>query len=260
MNPFLVGIDLHGTLLNSSEQFPAEEVNTIGELLESSKAWLTPVTCTGNDITFVRKKLPPRVFSAMKGHVLETGCTFASVDTESEEIYVDKGVVTARDELEKLLREQNFPQVTRFGRRLATVSLFTASPQAFSLEIASFLKNNQYDDRFTVTWSSVAVDIIPRGFDKLKGLRKAAGNLKIIGIADSVNDLPLLKGADYSFAPANLAPEAERSLRECGIKIITINDSISELQSATLYKANFKDAAGVAEILKFLKRIFSFVS
>ena len=155
---------------------------------------------------------------------------------------------------------QEYTEVTRFGRRLATVSLFTAEPQKFSIEIRNFLKKNNYDDRFSVTWSSVAVDIIPKGFNKLKGLRQAAGNLKIIGIADSVNDLPLLKGADYSFAPSNLAKEAEKVLRNYGIKIVSINESISELSDSTLYKANFEDAKGVSEILRFLKRIFSSVS
>jgi hydroxymethylpyrimidine pyrophosphatase-like HAD family hydrolase len=260
MKPFLVGIDLHGTLLDGNEEFPEEQINIIGELLESSSKWLTPVTCTGNDITFVKKKLPARVFNAMEGHVLETGCTYSARGKEPEVIYVNREIVAARDKLENLLKKQNYSEVTRFGRRLATVSLFTPKPKAFSLLIDNFLQENHYDHIFSVTWSSVAVDIIPAGFDKLKGLKQAARDRKIIGIADSVNDLPLLKGSDYSFAPSNLAKEAESSLKNGGMKIVTINDTISELDDSTLYKSNFRDARGVSEILKFLKRMLSSIS
>ena len=262
MKPFYIGIDLHGTLLNRKEEFPEKCIGNISKLLKDMSDFLYPVTCTGNDISFVQKKLPSSIFSQMKGHVLETGCTFGTVSENSngtisvtEKILVSDEIVQKRNNLEKLIKDHSFKEITRVGRRLATVSLFTDFPEKFSRKITSFIDKYKYLDEFSVTWSSVAVDIVPKSFDKLKGLKIAAKNNDIIGVADSVNDIPLLKGADYSFSPSNIAIVAENTLRKSGMKIVQIDDSLISLEKATLYKANYEDAKGVEEILLLLKKL-----
>ena len=248
-----LGLDLHGTLLCSDERFPLDCLDEMCTLLDDLSSQIVALTCTGNDLSFVKNVLPDDLLARLSGFVLETGCTYASSLNGPEEILVNDEVVSAREELEKRFQELNSPLVTRFGRRLATISLFTDKPRSFRDEVATKVAAWGYSSIFAVTYSSVAVDIVPLGYDKLRGLRAAAKG-PLVAVADSVNDIPLLGGADYSFAPANLADEALKELQAKGRQIRQLAD-VDSLDKEILYVSPSAEAKGVIEILRKLKSI-----
>ena len=249
-----LGLDLHGTLLCSDERFPLDCLDEMCSLLDDLSAKVVALTCTGNDLSFVKKVLPDELLARLSGFVLETGCTYASSLDGPEEILVNDEVVGAREELEKRFKGLNSPLVTRFGRRLATISLFTEKPRPFRDEVATKVDAWGFSSIFGVTYSSVAVDIVPLGYDKLRGLRAAAAKEPLVAVADSVNDIPLLGGADYSFAPANLAREAKRELQANGRQIRELAH-VDLLTKEILYVSPSAETKGVIEILRKLKSI-----
>jgi len=249
----LLGIDLHGTLLDPDETFPMDQLDETCDLLAQLSTRICAVACTGNDLSFVASVLPLPLLRQLEGFVLETGCSYAASVEGPEVVYVPDEICILRDELELRLREQNFSEVTRFGRRLASISLFTSNPRSFADRVAKIIQGWGFADAFSVTYSSVAIDIIPHGYDKLSGLRRAAGSAPLYGIADSVNDLPLLAGADLAFAPANLAEEATKQLIDRGNKIVELTESVP-LKAGYVIKASASEVRGVIEILRLLNQ------
>ena len=249
-----LGLDLHGTLLGADERFPLDCLGEMCSLLDELSGRLVAVTCTGNDLTFVKKVLPDELLERLSGFVLETGCTFASSLEGPEEILVDESVVKARRDLEERFKELASPLITRFGRRLATISMFTKKPRLFRDEVAQRVEDWGFSPIFDVTYSSVAVDVVPKGYDKLRGLRDAAAGEPLVAVADSVNDIPLLGGADHSFAPSNLANEARSELIEAGREIKGLGEATLRMKNV-LYVAESPEAKGVIEILRKLDDI-----
>ncbi len=253
---FVLGLDLHGTLLRADECYPKECLEKTCALLDKLKNSVIAMTCTGNDLTFVKEVLPQELLERLSGFVLETGCTFTDSLDGPEKLAIPAEVAKRRDELEDRFRSLALPKVTRFGRRLATISLFTKEPRPFRDVVADYVKEWGYEDVFMVTYSSVAVDIVPHGFDKLFGLRKAANGLPLIAVADSVNDLPLLAGADHSFAPVNIAPEAKEELLKSGREVLALQEAKS-LSDKAVYIASTPEADGVIEILQHIDEMLS---
>ena len=250
----VLGLDLHGTLLDGSESFPKKNCKDFCLLLDKLSEKLLPMSCTGNDLSFVRKVLPNELLRRLEGFVLETGCTYTSSSDEREHLLISERSRRRRDSLEQIIRAKGFDEIRRFGRRLATISLFCENPRSFFEVVEPLVRDLGYSEDFFVTYSSVAVDIVPRGFDKLFGLKKAAMGRELIAIADSMNDLALLEGADYSFAPANLAPEAEQALLSRGRAVLPLRDC-RDLKGGVVYKAMSKEIEGVLEIMKLFDEI-----
>lgn len=202
----IVGIDLHGTLIDDQEKFSAGSEIELEKLLKNKPDNIKLFVCTGNDLPFVERKIC-RYYDYFDGAVLETGCV-VSRDAGKEQILVAQDVVNKIKTLEQELAALNFAQIYKFARRLASISMFTKygeSLEDFYQLISTLQKHNDF---CRVTRSSVAVDIIPNGFDKFNGLRHfAETGDQIFALADSLNDLELLKKADLSLLPGNYHPD-----------------------------------------------------
>ena len=249
------GIDLHGTLITDHpEEVPARAVPRLLETMEQVRGRVRLYACTGNDLGFLRRKLPDDVMSRLDGAVLETGCVMSDLCTET--VLVAPEVLAEIKRLETELRDKHFEWVYKFARRLATVSMFTR----LGLRAADFRDAVHEEVRrlgaaqaLRVTYSSVAVDIIPGGFNKLTGLRRLAGDEPTVGIADSMNDLELVRGAQYAFLPANCSGELVRQLQLDGKRIQKIGEASGLHKNvAILCSEGFTE--GVSQALTFLAR------
>ena len=257
-----VGIDLHGTLITDHpEEVPARVLPKLLAVMRGLSGRVRLYACTGNDLGFLERKLPGEVMGLLDGAVLETGCVVSDIRTET--VLVDEAVVVRTKDIESALRERGFGWVYKFARRLATVSLFTRMglrAADYASEVAAEVKALGHGEAFEVTYSSVAVDVIPRGFNKLSGLRQLAGDEPVVGIADSMNDFELVSGADISFLPGNASPELLRRLKETGKRVQSIGEAsgLSAGQAerhsdvAIVCDEHFTDA--VCQALDFLGR------
>lgn len=202
----VVGIDLHGTLIDNDEKFSAGAEPKLLELLKNKPRNIKLFVCTGNDLPFVERKIGS-FYDFFDGAVLETGCVVSS-DAGTENILVAIETATKIKELEQELIEQNYPQIYKFARRLSSISMFTKYGESLDEFYQLILQKLEHNTFCRVTRSSVAVDIIPNDFDKFSGLCHFAENGdQIFAIADSLNDLELLKKADLSLLPGNHHPK-----------------------------------------------------
>ncbi|MBN2858231.1 MAG: HAD hydrolase family protein [Candidatus Delongbacteria bacterium] len=242
---FHIGIDLHGTLITNDEFLAEGSEETLKELLGSKPENIRLYICTGNDLSFLKRKIPG-ILSYFDGAVLETGCV-VSEDMENEEIIVTQNIVDQIKDLENTLIDCDYPEVYKFGRRLSTISMFTkyGSPlEDFYQKISDELK---YIDYARVTRSSVAVDIIPSKHDKFNGLEFFGKSKDVfVAVADSLNDLEWLKKADLPFMPGNSDPVTVDILSKFKEK-----RSVGEaLDRKNFYISGKDQTFGVIEILK----------
>ena len=244
---FHIGIDLHGTLIDNNEYLAEGSLDKLTSLLKKKPSNFKIYICTGNDLPFVRRKLQD-VFDLFDGAILETGCVI-SVDNKSENIIVPKELIIKIKELEDLLLDEDHPEVYKFARRLSTISLFTKYGESI-LDFHSKLKEELKNlDFCRVTRSSVAVDILPNGFDKFSGLKyMAEENDSIVAIADSLNDLEMLKQADITYMPGN----ADTTTIDILSKTRNKKDLNTGLEKDCFYIAEKTETFGVIEILEHL--------
>ncbi len=80
----IIGIDLHGTLLNKDWSIAKNLVEPMNEALAKLNEKTKIYTCTGNDLSFVKTHIPSSIQKYFAGYVLETGCVIS--DKEKEEI------------------------------------------------------------------------------------------------------------------------------------------------------------------------------
>ena len=243
-----IGIDLHGTLLNKQEKITESFQKALYASLKKLKAKAKLFVCTGNDLPFVKEVIPQHIFSLFDGCVLETGCVVS--DGAKEVVKVPAKIQDLSQKLRKKL-ENRFPE-TEFRRRLTTISLFCSNPKNFAKNVEDFVNKSRYIEDFDVTYSSVAVDVIPKGWDKFIGMKMIAGKNKIIGIADSMNDFGLLERSHFSFIPSNAPPEIINKLQENGKRVVNITKT--GLDQELVIQANHPDVEGVIEILNFLSK------
>ena len=248
---YILGLDLHGTLLEPGEILRPELVPALIAGLNKLADRAVLFLCTGNDLEFVNRKLPADLRDCFNGYVLETGCSW-SPDRKQELVLISPEEQKLIKDLERKLKKKKFPEVNYFAHRLTTISLFCNHPREFYAEVQDAVKALGVLDKVTVTYSSVAVDILPRGYNKLIGLRKVAGGRQTIGIADSMNDQALLLEADYALAPQNLAPELKTLLAERGRPVIPLTQA-SSLTGRDLPVAPKPETEGVLQILAFLQ-------
>lgn len=249
------GIDLHGTLITDHpEEVPAGAVGRLLEAMEQVHGRVRLYACTGNDLGFLQRKLPGEVMVRLDGAVLETGCVVSDLRTET--VLVEPGTLAEIRRLEAQLHERRFEWVYKFARRLATVSMFTRlglRAKDFRDAVEEEVERLGAAEVVRVTYSSVAVDIIPRGFNKLTGLRRLAGGGPTVGIADSMNDLELVRGAEYAFLPANCSRELMRQLELDGKRVQKIGEASGlHANVAVLCSEGFTE--GVSQALTFLAR------
>jgi hydroxymethylpyrimidine pyrophosphatase-like HAD family hydrolase len=248
---YVIGIDLHGTLLDDKWKIKEKSRDMLIGLLKNKEIYV----CTGNDLTFIHKYVPKEISSLLRGFVLETGCVVS--DGKKEEIIVLRKQIQMIKELEKQLKKQNFKEVLYFARRLATISMFTKSefegvqPDFFFIKIKEFIEKSDFRNKVLVTHSNVAVDIIPKGHNKFSGMEHIAKEKEIVGIADSLNDFHLINDADYGFIPKNASERLIRKLKENKKEIINITKAV--LKKGQVVISNKKNAGFVVECLKFLE-------
>jgi hydroxymethylpyrimidine pyrophosphatase-like HAD family hydrolase len=247
---FIIGLDLHGTLLEPGEKFPDELVVPVAQELDRLKSKALLWLCTGNDLSFVEKKVPEPVLDMLDGYVLETGCS-VSRDKHTEEVIATAEEVKTIKDLEKMLKQMNFPELDYFAYRLTTISMFTKEPRNFFHRVKAVVDRTEFQSRVAITYSSVAVDILPRGYDKYRGLYAVSEGRKTIGVADSANDLNLLLRSDYAFAPSNFARELEPVLAEKGRKVVEL-PHLTSMEQNILALACQPETKGVLEILRFI--------
>jgi len=245
-----IGLDLHGTLLNKNEKIEEKFHQPLMEVLKKLKTKAKMYICSGNDLPFVKQVIPADVFAIFDGFVLETGCVFS--DGEKENVKTPESVQEKAQELRRELEKQKFPEVNEFRRRLTTVSLFCNKPKEFFYKIEDFLQKSIYRNDFEVTYSNVAVDVIPKSWDKFVGMKMIAGKGTIISVADSMNDFGLLNKSHFSFVPANAPKEVLDKLKVEGKKIVSINQT--KLEPNTVVVANKSETEGVLEILDFVSK------
>lgn len=266
--PFAVGIDLHGTLLDERWQVPDRLRGELEVSLGSVRPFCELFLCTGNDLTFLHEHIQPRLLGLFDGFVLETGCV--SSDGESEEVLVPPEILSTIKSLETQLRDRALPEVRYFARRLATISLFTKTegggpnPTRLFREVRRAVQEMGYEAEVLVTHSDVAVDIIPSGFNKFRGLRLASEAPSLIGIADSLNDLHLIENADISFLPANASPALMEALEVRGRKVRPLEavetrsrnqialEEFGRTTGGTIAMSGFRHTEAVIQILRFL--------
>jgi len=254
---YVIGIDLHGTLLDHEWEIKPEFRPALLKTLQAVGDFSTIYVCTGNDLSFIDRYIPADIRSCFSGFILETGCVLS--DGKSETVIVPAEKIGKIKALEKQLQAMEFPEVKYFARRHCTISMFTrtesggSDPAGLMPMVEAAVRQLGFGDGVQVTHSNVAVDIIPIGFNKFTGIRHVAAGLKTIGIADSLNDIHLLIDATWAFIPAN---SSAGLLRELGLIKRPVR-SLAEWQlnsDRSIWRSRYATTEGVIDILKFLER------
>lgn len=252
-----VGVDLHGTLLTDREILEPGSVQDVETALKSLAAkGVRILVCTGNDLPFLYRKIG-LLLPHFSGAVLETGAV-ASPDLHTEEILVGRATVLAVKSLEEFLKNCRFRGVYKFARRLSTISMFTRpdiSPRSLSREVMTRIVDHPATSSVRVTYSSVAVDIVPEGFSKWTGMRHFAGAEPVAAIADSMNDLEFLLEADYAFVPSNADSRLLDTLADSGKSIKNLENKYAALKSGIVYRSSGRATSAVSDILMRLIEI-----
>lgn len=252
---YILGLDLHGTLLEPGEIIRPELVTMVSEGLARLKDRVSRFICTGNDLAFVKDAVPSEILNEVDGYVLETGCSL-SPDGLSEKVLTTKEELKTIWELEGELRGGPFPEINYFAHRLTTISMFCNEPRSLYEKVSGFVEGTPFQNKVRVTYSSVAVDVLPAGYNKYTGLAAVAGDREIIGVADSMNDQDLLAESEFSLAPANIAPELRPLLESSGRNAVPLGEAL-ELVYGTVLVAEKGETEGVLEILEFLDKMLA---
>lgn len=255
MKNLVIGIDLHGTLLDENECLPLKCVALLREEITKLKRFALVGTCTGNDLLFVKQKLLS-VFELFDFHVLETGCTY-SLDGISEKVLCSKSEIAKLARVLKAVREKSFPEVSEDNRRrLSELSFFCKNPAEFCSKIQKVVYELGLSRDLHVTHSSVAVDVIPAGYSKFTGIYAIAKGKKTIGIADSVNDYPLIMKSNFAFMPSNHSKLLETKISEQGKKIEEL-EKCTGFNCEVVFKAKSEYCFGTIEILRKINQVLS---
>jgi hydroxymethylpyrimidine pyrophosphatase-like HAD family hydrolase len=253
----VVGLDLHGTLLDKRERLPTRYARPLGRRLRRARRWARLYVCTGNDMGFVRRVLPPEVRRALHGYVLETGASVWDHGRERPLTSARTRAEVAR--LRRALEEAGLEGVKRFAPRHTSVSIFTRRPYgrdppaALVPAVRRVVRREGLAARFDVKHSSVAVDVVPRGFHKHQGLSAIAAARPIVAIADSQNDWEFLVRSEYAFLPRNASATVLRILAEHGKAVLPLGRAAPGWHRGVALRAPSIQTRGVLECLDFLE-------
>ncbi|MBN1971137.1 MAG: HAD family hydrolase [Candidatus Delongbacteria bacterium] len=243
---YIVGIDLHGTLLDDDEKVRSDYYDKLKNLFREKPSNFKLYVCTGNDLPFVQRKLGD-LLELFDGSVLETGAVI-SYDNLTETVITESVDVEKIKKLQKRLESEEFPEIYKYARRLSSISMFTnfgESVEKFFKTTCSYLEDDK-DDYYRITHSSVAVDIVPAFANKYFGLKYIANDDDIIvGIADSLNDLEMLEKSDMSFVPNNYSKKLD------GITVRSFR-SLSDYNNNFIGVSEGKTSEGVYQIVSYL--------
>ena len=252
----IAAIDLHGTLLNSNWEISKEQNSSLIKLLTKLSASIDFYICTGNDVSFLEQQLAKELLTCFKGYILETGCTLYTNNTITN--LTEEKTVTLIKELEALIKRENYNYIKYFAKRHTTISIFTkdenggVNPEILYPQICDFISKEQYSKDVYVTYSDVAVDIVPQANNKYTGIKKIANNKEIIAVADSYNDVELLAYSDYVFLPANYSS----SLKDTAVfkRTAVAIDDAGTLTKDKVYISSKPNTDAVIEILSFIQK------
>ena len=254
---YLISIDLHGTLLDKDENLSQDSEGILISLLLSKPSCAKIYICTGNDLGFLERKLSKKLLDLFDGVVLETGVIIL-LDKKIKEVLVASSVVKEIKAIQENLIGNSYPEIYKFADRMASISMFMKHDESvfdFYKTIKKVMSHKE--DKFRVTYSSVAVDIIPVGFNKFTGIKEIERrltnkrNYKIIAIADSINDYELLRDADISFLPSNCNKKVTLGLEKHGMRSIDLQSTKDVLANENcFYISDKKTTYGVIEILE----------
>ncbi|MBW6516499.1 MAG: HAD hydrolase family protein [Candidatus Cloacimonetes bacterium] len=253
---YIIGIDLHGTLLNNNWTIAPESLPELISVLSAIRSKSYIFICSGNDFSFVKEVLPTSVRELIDGYILENGCSFS--DGIKEQLLITDHQVDLIKALEEDLKKTALPDLLLYGNRLATVSLFTknrvvgVSPFNLYAYLKDHLQNHPSYNDIYITHSDVAVDILPAGNSKFSGIAKFSQNNKIIALADSCNDWEFLSQADLSFVPQNVTPHLVEKCRLNDLTLFPLSAFSLQNIDKTIYKSDFCYTSGVIDILKKL--------
>lgn len=249
-----IAIDLHGTLLEDEEYIDENLLMRLKKQMEMLSGSVKLYVCTGNNLPFITRKIPEAIYSLFDGYVLEAG-TVISGGT-SENILADDKIIDMMKDLEKNLKKKKLDWLYKFGDRNVIISMFTRNglhPRDYSTHVEQMVLEAGCMDYVNVTYSSVAVDIIPKGFNKLSGMRSIAKDEIVIGIADSMIDIELLTDSDFMFLPSNTQEEVKDTLKRKNIEIKELNiDSPPEKGVALITK--HPTTQGVIDSLAYIEK------
>lgn len=168
----------------------------------------------------------------------ENGCTIYLIEKDDIIFHpeISDEILKEKDELKKFLKEK----IKGLGHiepgKEVCVSIFPEKGISV-IELAHITNEliKSHFPNFQLVYSSVAVDITPKGIDKGAGMDlflelKNISYEEVLGIGDSLGDLPFLKKLKYKATPSNGHPQ---------------------LKEIATYVAKDEDILGVIEILKY---------
>ena len=253
---YVIGIDLHGTLLNEDWLISSADVTKLIEILEQIKRYATILIITGNDLHFVQEHVPESLYKLIDGFILENGVVFS--DGVKEITIATKEEIEIIKSLEKELKAKQDRDILFFARRLGSISMFTRNksegvlPNKLYSKIVKLLENHPVNKQIFVTHSDVAVDIVPFGYTKWTAIEKMFDDKKIIAIADSYNDWDFLFRADHPFMPNNCSPKIEEAFAAHNKKVLPMTEYKGLNPQSGVFKSALNNTAGVIEILEKL--------
>lgn len=255
----VTGIDLHGTLITDEEILMENSYDKLLKNLKDKSLNIFNYICTGNDLGFIKRKIPAEILKYFDGAILETGCVLTR-DFEKEEVLVSSTTLARIKKLEQKLKDYQWTEVYKFAHRLSTISIFPKygySLEEFYQKVKFEVENVIKADFCRVTRSSVAVDLIPHNYNKLTGLNSLKNHFNeevyTCAIADSLNDFELLKGADLSCLPYNSHIQIIELLAKEREKVANLTQQ--NFNRNFYFHSDFKATFGVIDILENLNKL-----
>ena len=255
MKKVIIALDLHGTLLDVNWKITTGNRELLLGLLNDMSPYVDFYICTGNDYSFVEKYVDKDILNLIHGFVLESGCL--AYKSSQKTVLTDESTTRKTKELEEYLKSLKLPFIKYFAKREASISIFTCDesggevPAKFYEIIKYELDHHEYKDDFCVTWSNVAIDIIPTGYSKWNTLKKHAEDKTIISFMDSFNDKEIALYSDYCILPANSSEELIFYLRNNNRLIFPLKQSHFIKNHGYIASTKYTDA--VIEGLNYLK-------
>lgn len=210
----LIALDIDGCLIGPDETlFPA----TVDTLCQASL--IAPITlCTGRSGAYADSLLR-MLGSPSVPSVVENGCFLydpSGVSISHPGLPADLGLF---DDIRSLLQSR-LPEASIEPDKQVCISLHRlgSMPIEELFEKTALLLAG-FSDRISITHSSAAVDITPRGIDKRTGLEFLSAYAgiapsNILAIGDAKNDLPPLSYAGFAGCPGNASGEVIDLVRQ----------------------------------------------